>query len=78
MCLRNDSAAGEVLGSLAVTAPRALFPDREIGTLAPGGEATFVVLDGDPLGDFGAIRKIERVVKCGHTLRPQTPAAPSR
>lgn len=66
--------ADEVLRSLAVTTPQTLFPNRHIGELAPGGEATFVVLGADPLADFGAIRDVRRVVKRGHQLRPAATA----
>lgn len=63
--------ASEVLHSLAVTTPRVFFPGRRIGELAPGAEATFVVLGADPLANFSAIRDVEMVVKNGVTLRPE-------
>jgi len=44
--------AREAVHSLAVTTPRFLFPERDIGSFTPGAEATFVALRGDPLADI--------------------------
>jgi imidazolonepropionase-like amidohydrolase len=65
---QNLMSAGDVLQSLSVTTPQALFSDRPIGELSPGHEATFVVLGGNPLEDFSRIRDVERVVKRGETI----------
>ncbi len=46
----------------------AIFPDRKIGRLADGYEASFLVLDADPLADFSAIEKIRLRVKQGFHL----------
>ncbi len=46
----------------------AIFPDRRVGCLENGCEASFLVLDADPLDDFSAITKISLAVKDGETL----------
>ena len=47
------------------TTPQAIFPNRRIGRLREGCEASFLVLRGDPLADFNQIKKIERRFKQG-------------
>jgi hypothetical protein len=49
----------------SVTTPRAILPDRRIGRLREGYEASFLVPGGDPLADFGNTRRIVRRVKQG-------------
>jgi imidazolonepropionase-like amidohydrolase len=51
--------------------PRTIFPARRIGRLAEGYEASFVVLGGNPLEDFGHVRNILMRFKQGHLLAPQ-------
>jgi imidazolonepropionase-like amidohydrolase len=46
-------------------APATIFPGRRIGHLLPGYEASFLVLDGNPLDDFMATSRITRRVKQG-------------
>jgi tetratricopeptide (TPR) repeat protein len=48
--------------------PHAIFPERKIGRLRDGYEASFLALDGNPLEDFGAIRRIAIRVKQGHEI----------
>ena len=48
--------------------PRAIFPDGAIGRLTDGAEANLIVLAGDPLVDFGAVRRVTMVVKRGRVL----------
>lgn len=57
----------------ATTTPQAIFPDRRIGRLAPGYEASFLVLGGNPLDDFDAVRDIRRRIKQGHHLDAPRP-----
>lgn len=59
----------DVLHSIVVTTPQKLFPERNIGNLAVGSEATFVVLPLEPVANFDAIRKVEWVVKRGSVLK---------
>ncbi len=46
----------------------AIYPGRRIGQLRDGYEASFLVLAGDPLKDFGQVTQITRRVKQGRTL----------
>ena len=57
------------------TTPRAIFPKRRIGRLEDGYEASFLALDGDPLADFGATKRIAMRVKQGVVL-PAPPNVP--
>ena len=59
----------EALRSWAVETPRAIFPGRQIGRLEPGYEASFLVLDGDPIADFANTSRISLRVKQGMTIR---------
>ncbi len=45
--------------------PRTIFPGRRIGTLADGCEASFLVLDGDPLENLDQVRNIRLRFKQG-------------
>jgi imidazolonepropionase-like amidohydrolase len=48
--------------------PVSIFPNRKIGLLKAGYEASFLVLDGNPLEDFEQIKKINLRFKQGHLL----------
>ncbi|MGH9898060.1 MAG: amidohydrolase family protein, partial [Pyrinomonadaceae bacterium] len=48
--------------------PRTIFPHRKIGLLAEGYEASFLVLDGNPLIDFEQIKNIRMRFKEGYFL----------
>jgi len=53
----------------AETTPQVIFPDRKIGRLQPGYEASFLVLGSDPTTDVVAATKdIRRGVKQGETV----------
>jgi len=58
----------EVLRMWSETTPLAIFPRRKIGRLASGYEASFLVLDGNPLVDFANTGRIRLRVKQGHLL----------
>lgn len=67
----------ELLRILVESTPRSIFPERRIGRLEGGYEASFLVLGGNPLEDFGRITDIRLRVKDGHLLSlPETPDAP--
>lgn len=53
----------------SMNTPRAIFPDRRIGSLAEGAEASFLVLDGDPLADFANVGRILTRLKDGWLIR---------
>ncbi|HEX8456419.1 MAG TPA: amidohydrolase family protein [Pyrinomonadaceae bacterium] len=50
------------------TTARAIFPKRNVGYLRDGYEASFLVLDGDPLQDFANVQKIDKRFKQGEFL----------
>jgi len=50
------------------TTAATIFPQRKIGYLKDGYEASFLVLSGDPLQDFSKVQKIEMRVKQGEIL----------
>jgi hypothetical protein len=58
----------EVLRSLSVTTPAAIFPQRAPFGLVEGAPATFIAVDRDPLDDLEAITKISLRVKGGREL----------
>ena len=60
----------EVLRSATVNGARAMHRDREIGTIAPGRLADFVVLDADPTASVENLSRIHRVVKDGTLYDP--------
>ncbi len=57
---------------------RTVFPERRIGRLADGYEASFLVLDGDPITDLDATSRIRLRVKDGQVLVLDRPAAASQ
>ncbi|CAN5775567.1 amidohydrolase family protein [soil metagenome] len=52
----------------AEATPQAIFPRRKLGCLQQGCEASFLVLRGDPISDFGHVRDIVLRVKQGYFL----------
>jgi len=59
----------ELLKMWSETTPRVIFPHRKIGALKEGYEASFLVLEGDPIRDFGQVNKIRMRVKRGNPLK---------
>jgi imidazolonepropionase-like amidohydrolase len=55
----------ELLQLWSVATPQAIFPNRRIGSIADGFEASFLVLSGDPLTDFRNTQRITMRVKRG-------------
>jgi imidazolonepropionase-like amidohydrolase len=48
--------------------PATIFPGRKIGRLRDGYEASFLVLDGNPLDDFANTGRMRMRVKRGRVL----------
>lgn len=61
-------SALELLRMWSVTTPQSIFPNRRIGTLRDGAEASFLVLRANPLEDLAATRVITLRVKQGVRL----------
>ena len=57
-----------LLEMIAISTPTAIFPERRIGHLVEGAEASFLVLPGNPLQNIAEIRNIEMRVKNGQFL----------
>lgn len=64
----NVFSSAELLRIWCETSARTIFPTRKIGALREGYEASFLVLDGDPIIDFNRIRGIQRRFKQGAFL----------
>lgn len=60
--------ASAVLRGVTGLAAEALGLEHELGTLTPGKLADIVVIDGDPLADMSAMRRVHTVIKDGETL----------
>ncbi len=58
----------ELLKLWCETTPALIFPKRKIGALRDGYEASFVVLEQDPLQDFANVLRVTRRVKQGNLL----------
>ncbi len=58
----------ELLRMWCEETPRAIFPARKVGRLREGYEASFVVLKGDPLEDFGRVREVSLRFKQGRPV----------
>jgi imidazolonepropionase-like amidohydrolase len=63
-----DIPAAAVLRGVTGLAAEALGLEDRLGTLAPGKLADVVIVDGDPLADMSAMRRIHTVIKDGETL----------
>lgn len=66
----------ELLQAWCIATPHAIFPQRKIGRLAEGFEASFLVLGGDPLADAANLEHIVMWVKQGHPLIPRDTKLP--
>lgn len=61
----------ELLKMSCEVTPQAIFPKRNMGFLREGYEASFLVLDGNPLTNFEQIKNIRLRFKQGHLLNLQ-------
>jgi len=61
----------ELLKMSCEVTPQAIFPKRKIGFLRGGYEASFLVLDGNPLTDFEQIKNIKLRFKQGYPLNSE-------
>lgn len=58
----------ELLTAWCTNTPRAIFPERKIGQLDEGFEASFLVLEKNPIDDISAVQQIDIQVKQGQVL----------
>src|SRR5262249_40550490 len=61
-----------LIGATSVNAEAIGVADR-IGSLAPGMEADLIAVDGDPLTDITALRRVVLVIKGGNIYRNVVP-----
>lgn len=61
--------AAQVLRLATLGAARVMKHDDELGSIAPGKLADFILVDGNPAERIGDIRKVETVVKDGAVYR---------
>lgn len=75
--LREIELLAEVIGTMAAlravtfTAADYLRAERDIGAVAPGRYADFLVLSGDPIRDVCELRTLETVYRGGVPYRPE-------
>ena len=66
--VKAGMSAAQVLNSATSVAARCMGLDRDLGTIAPGKWADFVVLDGNPLAEISNIRRINSVWIAGNRV----------
>jgi len=71
ICRVRDAGEAPMHALLAATSlnAEALKLGERIGALAPGLEADIIAMDGDPLRDITAVRRVSFVMKGGRVLR---------
>jgi len=73
---KGGQAPAAAIVSITSLAAKSMNLDREIGTLAPGMEADLIAVDGDPLKDITALRRVVFVMKGGKVYKNGPPAGP--
>lgn len=58
----------ELLRVATSDTPQLMFPGRRIGEFSEGAEASLLALDGDPIADLGALKRVRVAVKQGELL----------
>jgi Tol biopolymer transport system component/imidazolonepropionase-like amidohydrolase len=76
MELENYASGGlspfEVLRTATIVSAEAMGAGADIGSIEPGKLADVVVIDGNPLGDIKALRRVKHVLKGGVMYEPDT------
>ena len=57
-----------ILNTICTTNPQLIYPNRKIGAIRNGYEASFLVLNGNPLLDFTQLKSIEAIYKQGQLI----------
>jgi imidazolonepropionase-like amidohydrolase len=60
----------EAIQAATLVPARAMKKDKELGTIEVGKRADFILVDGDPLADIRALRRIRIVVAAGKAYDP--------
>ena len=66
-----------ILSATSLSA-QSLGLQNEIGTIAPGMQADIVAMDGNPLTDPTALRRVEFVMKGGTIFKNLVPNPPTK
>jgi imidazolonepropionase-like amidohydrolase len=67
--VKSGQSAAEAIRSLTSVSADSLGLGKEIGTIAPGFAADLVAVDGNPLNDINALRRVTFVMKGGTVFR---------
>jgi imidazolonepropionase-like amidohydrolase len=70
----NQKPMDAIISATSLAA-RSMRLDKTIGTLAPGFEADLVGIDGDPLTDITAVKRVAFVMKGGKVYKNVAPAS---
>ncbi len=68
----GQPAMDAIMGATSINADAMGLADK-IGSLAPGMEADLIAVDGDPLTDITALRRVVFVIKGGNVYRNSSP-----
>jgi imidazolonepropionase-like amidohydrolase len=68
----GQPAMDAIMGATSINADAMGLADK-IGSLAPGMEADLIAIDGDPLTDITALRRVVFVIKGGNVYRNSSP-----
>ena len=68
----GQPAMDAIMGATSINADAMALADK-IGSLAPGMEADLIAIDGDPLTDITALRRVVFVIKGGNVYRNVSP-----
>jgi imidazolonepropionase-like amidohydrolase len=68
----GQAAMDAIMGATSINADAMGMQDK-IGSLAPGMEADLIAVDGDPLTDITALRRVVFVIKGGNVYRNVAP-----
>jgi imidazolonepropionase-like amidohydrolase len=60
----------QVIQLATLGSARVMGMDREVGSIEAGKRADMILVDGNPLADFGAMRRVTRVVSNGRVYDP--------
>jgi imidazolonepropionase-like amidohydrolase len=60
----------EAIQSATIVSARAMKLDREVGTVEAGKRADLILVEGDPLADIRALRRVSRVIVNGRVFDP--------
>ena len=64
----NVMPRAELLRVATSDTPQLMFPGRAIGAFREGAEASLLALDGNPIDDLGALKRVRIAVKQGELL----------